>query len=608
TVTAWGDNSYNQCEVPAAASNVVAVAAGYYHSLALMGDGTVLAWGKGHHGVTSVPAGLGYVASIAAGEDFSLALVELGPPRFLAPVQTIVGHAGGQAILAPTLQGESPMSFQWFHDGEAISGATNRLFVAENLQGANAGSYVLVASNAVGQITNQTVTLSVEVAPYLSSEFVFQNVLVGADVCLAPEVLGAESLSYQWQLNGTNLVDSDRISGANDRKLCLRKAQPADSGTYTLIVSNAYGAITGGVAQLSVTEIVAWGDDAAQQAQVPAGATNIAVVAGGGDHSLALRKDGSILAWGDNSFGQSDVPDGITNVVAIAAGLAHSVALDTNGAVWAWGDNAYGQTNVPAFTTNVPAFTTNVMAIAAGANHTLALLADGTVCAWGANNKGQTNAHSMATNVIAIAAGGDQNFALLRNGTVLSWSWPSRIPAGLSNVIALAVGANHALALQANGVVAAWGNNYYGQTSVPTFVTNVIAIAAGDDHSLAVLVDGSVVGWGANYSGQCSTPAETVVRAVGAGRAHNLGVFGVPAVPGTPNFEIPTPAAAFTNGVFSLRLADLAGRGVVVIYCSTNLVDWEAIHTNPPASGKMEFEDPASPALPTRFYRAQESR
>ena len=42
-------------------------------------------------------------------------------------------------------------------------------------------------------------------------------------------------------------------------------------------------------------------------------------IAGGGDHSLALRTDGTIRAWGDNSYRQTDVPSGVINVVAIAA-------------------------------------------------------------------------------------------------------------------------------------------------------------------------------------------------------------------------------------------------------------------------------------------------
>ena len=74
----------------------------------------------------------------------------------------------------------------------------------------------------------------------------------------------------------------------------------------------------------------------------------------GGQHSLALKSDGSLWAWGDNAFGQ--LGDGVGaeqrspeqiggdhDWVAIAGGQFHSLALKDDGSVWAWGRNASGQ-------------------------------------------------------------------------------------------------------------------------------------------------------------------------------------------------------------------------------------------------------------------------
>ena len=61
TVVVWGDNTYGQTNVPAGLSNVVAIAAGFYHCLALRNDGTVTAWGNNTYGQTNVPAGLANV-------------------------------------------------------------------------------------------------------------------------------------------------------------------------------------------------------------------------------------------------------------------------------------------------------------------------------------------------------------------------------------------------------------------------------------------------------------------------------------------------------------------------------------------------------------------
>lgn len=62
-------------------------------------------------------------------------------------------------------------------------------------------------------------------------------------------------------------------------------------------------------------------------------------VAGGADHSLALRADGTVIAWGNNVSGQTTVPATATGVVAVAGGGFHSLALRGNGTVSAWGRN-----------------------------------------------------------------------------------------------------------------------------------------------------------------------------------------------------------------------------------------------------------------------------
>ena len=51
------------------------------------------------------------------------------------------------------------------------------------------------------------------------------------------------------------------------------------------------------------------------QATVPAGFTDVAAIAAGEFHSLALEGDGTVVAWGRNSHGQVDVPGGLTDVL-----------------------------------------------------------------------------------------------------------------------------------------------------------------------------------------------------------------------------------------------------------------------------------------------------
>jgi alpha-tubulin suppressor-like RCC1 family protein len=117
-VVAWGWNFYDQTNVPAGLSNVVAIACGSYHNLALKTDGTVVAWGAGtdkyfpghDYGQASVPEWATNVIQVAANGDYSLALRRDGTlvgwgwqyaPLYWDGISNIVAvAAGGSHVLA----------------------------------------------------------------------------------------------------------------------------------------------------------------------------------------------------------------------------------------------------------------------------------------------------------------------------------------------------------------------------------------------------------------------------------------------------------------------------------------------------------------------------
>ncbi|MDB6024944.1 MAG: hypothetical protein JWM68_1167 [Verrucomicrobiales bacterium] len=247
------------------------------------------------------------------------------------------------------------------------------------------------------------------------------------------------------------------------------------------------------VALKSDGTVVAWGNSADGRTNT-AGLSNVVDVAAGFEHSLALKRDGTVVAWGKNAYLQTNVPAGLSNVVAIAAGNTHSLALKSNGTVTGWGDNDNSTTIIP------PASVANAVAVAAGEWFSVALKSSGTVVAWGYNDSNnQTNVPTGLTNVVAISSGRTHSIALKSDGTVIGWGNTANgrtNTAGLSNVVAIAAGGSHNLVLKRDGTVIAWGDNSQGQTNVPTSLSNVVAIAAGDLHSLALKSDGTIVGWG----------------------------------------------------------------------------------------------------------------
>lgn len=665
-IIAWGDNSYGQSSIPPAVTNAIAISAGYGHSLTLLDDGTIFAWGLNYAGITNTPPGLTNVAAVGCGENHEIALIRTGPPRFVNTSNPLNAHVGGEVYLCLGVDGSYPMTYQWYQDSVALAGLTNRWLHLSDVQVTNSGIYTLVASNVLGPVTSNPVDLTVSQAPYFTPAIpVQQNYLVGSSLCLSANATGKRPLSYQAQFNGSDLMDNGRISGAKQDSVCFNPLNYGDSGILNMVITNDAGSFTGLLANMAVTPVIGWGDDSFEQLAIPTGATNVLAVCGGGDHSLALRADGAVVAWGDNTYGQNNVPPSATGVIAIAEGETHSLALKLDGSVIAWGDNSSGQTNVPATaqgvvaiaagagsslalladgsivawgygSNQVPGMATNVLSISARNNNRLALRADGVVIGWGGYA-----VPSSITNVSAIAAGAFHGVALKNDGTVVSWGdnllGQTNTPPEATNVIAIAAGDDHSLALRSDGSLICWGDTSLNQGSVPSSATSVAAIGAGGAHSLAVirhafattvhagqsamLTSGSLGKAMATYQWQFNgtniSGATNIALVFGSVSWVDSGIYQVivsnasGTVTGPPiTLNVQTPVLSALGyspdtGV-KIRLIGSSGVNPVVIYASTNLLDWQPILTNAPSVGPIDFTDPQSLVLPQRFYRAVE--
>jgi hypothetical protein len=84
----------------------------------------------------------------------ALPLVQAQPLSQTAVVGTIV-------VLSVAVGSTTPVSFQWFVGGVALTGATNSLLLLPQISEANAGAYTVVASNAGGNVTSHVAVLSV---------------------------------------------------------------------------------------------------------------------------------------------------------------------------------------------------------------------------------------------------------------------------------------------------------------------------------------------------------------------------------------------------------------------------------------------------------------
>jgi hypothetical protein len=74
----------------------------------------------------------------------------------------------------------------------------------------------------------------------------------------------------------------------------------------------------------------------------------------------------------------------------------------------------------------------------------------------------------------------------------------------------------------------------------------------------------------------------------------------------TPQFAASPTGLQWTSNGFAMQVGGLSGHGLIVLYVSTNLVDWQPILTNAPVTGSLPFLDLAATNQNSRFYRVVE--
>lgn len=429
-------------------------------------------------------------------------------------------------------------------------------------------------------------------APVITTQPQSRSQVAGLNSTFVAGAGGTPPLSYQWQHAGTN------IPGANGPTLTVTNVQPANVGSYTLIVSNSLDFVTSSNATLEVGEVASWGRDLRTQLFTPPGLTNIATMGAAGPFGFAFRHDGTLLEWGNDSAGREPVPPPVTNIRYLAGGNGHMLALLTDGTVVAWGDNSVGQTNVPAGLTNV-------VAIAAGDLHSLALKADGTVAAWGWNLKGQSDVPHGLTNVTAIAAGGTHSVALRDDGTVVVWgsSYATNVSANATNITAIAAGGgDHTIAIKDDDSVVCWGYNVFGINDVPASASNVVVVAAGGSHNCVLRADGTVLAWGINNLGQTNTPTSlTNVQSIAASGNFTLALVGN----GPPVLQAQLTNPVLSENGFTISVPSNRGRVYRLEFKdSIGGSTWVPLPLVAGTGSILTLSDP-NPGGSSRFYRVR---
>jgi alpha-tubulin suppressor-like RCC1 family protein len=235
-VVAWGDNTFGETQVPLDLTNATAIAAGIGYSLALRADGTVSAWGLNSFGQVDVPSDLSNVLAIAGGGYAGIALLSNGVVR-------VWGFS--------------------------------------------------VVTNVPASVSN------------------VESIAATAEDCLV------------LRSNGTVVEWGDDTYGQTDFASTLTNiiALGPGAGTYCNTAVKSDGTVA------------VWGYLPDSSLEPPPGLSNVVAVSAGPDFCLAILANRTAVAWGDDAFDDIDLPPGLTNVTQIGCGDDDGIILDPAGGV-----------------------------------------------------------------------------------------------------------------------------------------------------------------------------------------------------------------------------------------------------------------------------------
>ena len=509
-------------------ANMTAVAfdMGYYHSCAILNDGSVKCWGFNSRGQlgdgtttdrstpTAVDLGANMTAvAISAGERNTCAILNDGSVKCWGE------NGGGQLGDGTTTDRTSPVAVDLPVGMTAVMISTAYINTCAVL---NDGSLYCWGDNTYGQIGDGTTT------DRLSPVQVGTDTWIGAvGNKLGTCGIKSDRSLWCWGYNGWGTVGdgttTDRTEpvevdlGANKTVRAIADIDAMNFNVCAILndgVTKCWGENydgygVGGVflgvsgQQNSPTTVSAF-DYLGQ---------GIRTIESGLRHSCAITNDGQLYCWGNNADGQvgNGNPSGWSTVVnvpldldpnvtaeSVALGNWHTCAILNDGSVKCWGWNSFGQLGDGTTTDrDTPVSVTlgsEAVSITSGGFHTCVILADGELNCWGSNGSGE-----------------------IGDGTTTDRTSPTAVDVGAGmTAVSVEGGDNHTCAILNDGSVNCWGENGHNQIGdgtetdrhTPTAVdlgANMTALsveAAGRRHQCAVLNDRSVKCWGANPYGQ----------------------------------------------------------------------------------------------------------
>ena len=264
TVVAWGLDQSGSTSLPALAQSATSVAAGGYHSMALLQSGSALCWGNNDFGQCNVPSDIGQIVQISAGRDHSIARTADGG---------VVCWGSNSAGQCSVPAGLGPVRF--------IAGGFESTLAIRN-----DGTVACWGNLAAPK---------------------------GLPTALIVDAGGEHAVLMRP--NGTVTCWGDNAFGQTDVPAALPMCSAVSAGLHHSVALTTDG------------KVVCWGRSDLGQCAVPADLPLARDVTAGSFFTTALLVDGTVRGWGHNTAGQPAPPTPITDVMRVDCGEHHAIAL-----------------------------------------------------------------------------------------------------------------------------------------------------------------------------------------------------------------------------------------------------------------------------------------
>ena len=262
-----------------------------------------------------------------SGDETTVAEPAFEPIRINSAPTDLVGYAGQSATFSVTASSGSKLSYQWFHNGSPIAGATSASLSFVIAGTADAGTYKVKVSNSSTE-TSSAAKLYVNELPEITGEPQDVTIYPGETAVFSVDATG-DNIEYQWQarsLTGWKTLDTTTDT------LVVENVDTSTTKQYRVKVKNDGGQKTSRTSRINLKSVISIATQPADQLVAAGDNASFAVEASGyGTLSYQWLKAGSPISDGSKFQGANTARLSVLNVSPADANLYSVVIVNGDG-------------------------------------------------------------------------------------------------------------------------------------------------------------------------------------------------------------------------------------------------------------------------------------